>query len=109
VLLLATAFIEHTLIDELRERHLADKFRTFYDAIRVARQNRVFPDDLLSRADQLRMIRNPFAHRKPPGDPGNFPNRFLARQVHPTTILEEDAKESLELMYAFFRLTLKGA
>ena len=41
--------------------------------------------------------------------PHSFGNRFRERQVHPNVILEGDAKEALEVMYAYFRLTLKGA
>jgi hypothetical protein len=108
-LLLAVAFIEHTLIDELQERNVDGGVRNFETAIQRARESNLFPTDLLSRADGLRKIRNPFAHRKAQGHQYSFGNRFIARKEHPDLILEEDAKEALEVMYAFFRLTLKSA
>lgn len=108
-LLLGVAFIEHTLMDELKDRHLDSKVRNFADAIRHARENTLFPNDLLSRVDALRKIRNPFAHRAAPDHQHSFGIRFKARGVHPYIILEADAKEALEVMYAFFRLTLRSA
>ncbi|MDP2155902.1 MAG: hypothetical protein Q8J61_07880 [Sulfuricella sp.] len=58
-LVLAVAFIEHSLIDELQERNLAGGVSSFSAAIQRATENSVFPPDLLSRADELRKIRNP--------------------------------------------------
>ena len=108
-LVLAIAFIEHTLMDELQERKLDRGVRTLGIGIQRAAENNLFPSDLLSRAQQLRKIRNPFSHRRAPGDPDSFGSRFLARSQHPDLILEADAKEALEVMYAFFRLTLRSA
>lgn len=101
-ILTAVAFIEHTIVDELIDRGLAKYGVSFVDAIKVADENNVFPSDMLQRADQLREIRNPFAHRKNPTHRHSFGNRFRERGVHPKTILEQDAKDSLALMYAFF-------
>ncbi len=50
----------------------------FKIAIQRAADNNVFPSDLLSRADGLRKIRNPFSHRRAPGDPDSFGSRFLS-------------------------------
>jgi hypothetical protein len=108
-LVLAVAFIEHALMDELQERNLDRRVGNLKVAIQRAADNSLFPSDLLSRAEGLRKIRNPFAHRRASGDPDSFGSRFLARNQHPDLILEADAKEALEVMYAFFRLTLKSA
>ena len=104
--LLATAFIEHTLVDELSERELG-RPRAFSAALDAATENQLFPNELLSQTRDFSLIRNAFTHRKPSDDPNGFGNRFQARQVHPTKILEEDAKQALVLMYEYFRLTLK--
>ena len=61
----------------------------------------MFPAALLSRADGLRKIRNPFSHRREAGDPDKFDTRFLARKQHPDLILEADAKEALDGMLAY--------
>jgi hypothetical protein len=106
-LLLAVAFIEHTIADELIERDFAEYGISFTNSIKVARERDVFPGDMLSRADRLREIRNPFAHRKSPTHQHTFPNRFIQSRSHPRTILEQDAKDALALMYAFFNSTLK--
>jgi hypothetical protein len=108
-LVLAVAFVEHTLTDELEERKLDRGVGNFKTAIQRAGENHLFPSELLSRADGLRKIRNPFTHRRPSDDPDRFGSRFQAQDRHPDLILESDAKEALEVMYAFFRLTLRGA
>ncbi|HEY9146874.1 MAG TPA: hypothetical protein VIN36_09340 [Thiobacillus sp.] len=103
---LAMAFIEHTVIDELDDNGL-EKPRAFSAALEAAAKSQLFPNDLLSRTGNFSRIRNAFSHRKPSDDPNSFGYRFLARGVHPAIILEEDAKQSLELMYEYFRLTLE--
>ncbi|MGD3338373.1 hypothetical protein AB5N79_23805 [Xanthomonas citri pv. citri] len=67
------------------------------------------PRDLFVRTDKLRSLRNPFTHRKAPDHADAFGTRFLAKKVHPTKILEEDAKLAMEVMYEWFRRTLKSA
>jgi len=105
VLMLAVAFIEHTLMDELKARGFDGKVRNLGAAIERAEEMNVFPADLLTRATALRKIRNPFAHLDA-DDEYSFGNRYIERRVHPETILEQDAKDALEVMYAMFRLTL---
>jgi len=104
--LLAMAFIEHTLIDELAENG-GGRPGKFSLALDAAAKGQLFPDELLSRTRNLSLIRNAFTHRKPLENPDSFGYRFLATQAHPARILEEDAKQSLALMYEYFRLTLK--
>jgi hypothetical protein len=105
--LLATAFVEHTLVDELSERGLTKPRVQFSDALKIASENRIFPDELISRTRNLSLIRNAFTHRKPLDNPDSFGYRFQAGGVHPARILEEDAKQFLALMYEYFRRTLK--
>lgn len=103
-ILLAVAFIEHTITDEFPTNGAAARFKS---AIKAAREQQLFPDALLERAAELQLRRNAFCHRKPNGHEHSFGTRFLTRQEHPQKILEEDAKESLSLMYTFFQLTVK--
>jgi hypothetical protein len=107
-LILAVAYIEHTLMDELTERGFAAGVRTLEQAIKRSGHYDLFEKALLDRADKLRAIRNPFTHRRESTDPDTFPSRYLAQKRHPDLVLEDDAKESLKVMYEFFRLTLKA-
>jgi hypothetical protein len=106
-LLLCVAFIEHTITDELVEHGLARYGVSFVDAIRLSKDAGLFSPEMLSGADHLREIRNPFTHRKSQDHRHSFGNRFLEERVHPRSIVERDAKDALALMYAFFHCSLK--
>lgn len=106
-LLTATAFIEHTIEDELNERGFPGDRRAFAAAIQQARAEAMFPVDLLERADLLRLLRNPFAHSKPDDHAHSLGTRFRARRLHPDSVLEGDAREAIALMYAFFAAALR--
>lgn len=107
-LVLAVAFIEHTLMDELTEKRISTGVRTLEQAIKRSAQYELFEKALLDRADRLRAIRNPFTHRRESTDPDTFPSRYVVQKRHPDMVLEDDAKESLKVMYEFFRLTLRS-
>lgn len=109
VLLTAAAFIEHTIVEELEEQAIVGPRDTRYDAISKARNANVFPTSLLDRTGQLRLIRNAFAHRKPDDHEHSLETRFRAHRIHPTSVLEQDAQEAIDLIYDYFRLTLKRA
>lgn len=104
---LAMAFIEHTVVDEIIERDLAKHGVPFQRALDLAEAHQLFAPDLLARARAMQKTRNPFAHRKEPGHEHSFGTKFKKRRVHPGLILEEDAKASLVLMYEFFRAAVK--
>lgn len=103
VQLLAAAFIEHALVDELTERGLAKPGISFKQAIGIAKEASAFAVELLSKAERVRQLRNPFTHRKGDSHPHSLGTRFMEQQRHPTSILEDDAKFAMEAMYAFFR------
>jgi hypothetical protein len=107
VLLTTTAFIEQTLIDELEDRKIKGPRSTLAQAITTARSAKLFSDELLDGTDYLRKIRNPFAHRKPDDHALSLGSRFRAREMHPTSVLEEDAQHAIGQMYEYFSLTLK--
>jgi hypothetical protein len=109
VQLLALAFVEHTIVEELVERSLAKERVNFERAIELAQRNQVLGSELLGRIDRLREVRNPFAHRRPPDDPDTYGNRYIARQIHPRAMLEQDAREAFEVMYLVFSALLKAA
>ncbi len=108
-LMLATALIEHVISEELVYAGKAKYGMSFASAIELARKDGLFPGELLNTADNLRALRNPFAHRKPDDHQYTLGNRYLAEKRHPQLLLEEDAKASLVVMYACFRHTLRSA
>lgn len=107
-LLLATSFVEQTLSEELEGVTNAQERRTFELMIKSARQHLSFPANLLDRTDRLRELRNPFTHRKAPDHPHSFGVRFLSEKRHPRSILEEDAKLAIGVMYEWFHRTLRA-
>lgn len=108
-LLLATAFIEHTLVEELQLLGYVDRSPNLGEAILIARNHKVFADDWLNRLDVLRLKRNPFAHLKVPEHEHNMGVRFRKMALHPLQMLEADAKEAVELMYDFLVATIREA
>ncbi|WP_129782612.1 hypothetical protein [Peristeroidobacter soli] len=107
-ILLATSFVEQTLSEELERVTTAQERRTFELMIKSARQHLSLPDDLLDRTDRLRELRNPFTHRKAPGHSHALGERFLSEKRHPRSILEEDAKLAMGVMYEWFHRTLRA-
>jgi hypothetical protein len=104
--MLATAFLEHTLADELEHLGLLKGKPTLERMIDLARNHLELPIDLLNRANRLREVRNPFTHRRPHDDKDTFGNRFRAARAHPNTILEADAQLAIKVMYELFKCTL---
>lgn len=107
VQLLALAFIEHTLVEELIERSLSTKKIYFEAAIKIAQKNHVLDIELLNRIDNLRRIRNPFTHLRPENDPDTYGSRYVAQKIHPHKMLEDDAREAFQVMYLVFTALLK--
>lgn len=107
-LLLAASFVEQTLSEELEGVANAQERRTFEVMIKSARQHLGLPGELLDRTDRLRELRNPFTHRKASDHPHAFGTRFLAEKRHPRSILEEDAKLAMGVMYEWFHRTLRA-
>jgi hypothetical protein len=108
-LMLATALIEHVITEELERVGKAPPGLPFERAIKLARQESLFPEALLATADQLRVRRNPFAHRKPSEHAHTMGNRYVAQRRHPRLVLEEDARAAIVAMYGHFKHTLRAA
>ena len=102
-LVLATALIEHVISEELVSARFAKYGLSFDRAIKMAREKSLFTDDLLDQADRLRVIRNPFAHRKPDDHVHTLGKRYTTQARHPNLIQEEDAKTAIIAMFGFFK------
>lgn len=111
VQLLALAFVEHTISEELIERSLAKEKEkvNFERAIELAQKNLILSTELLSRVDRLREVRNPFAHLRPSEDPFTYGNRYINLKVYPLNMLEKDAREAFQVMCEVFSALLKTA
>lgn len=109
VLLAATAFVEQTLVEELALRGDTVRRRDLGSVIESARKAGFLESDLLDRADKLRLVRNPFGHYRPEGDPDALVTRFRARREHPVAVLEEDARLAVRVVYETFVNTLRYA
>jgi hypothetical protein len=106
-LLVASSYIEQVLVSELEERSIVGPRETLQKAMETARAANIFAATLLDGADHLRLIRNPYVHRKPDEHAHNLTTRYRAQDAHPQWFLEADAKLALELMYGYFQSTLR--
>jgi hypothetical protein len=102
----ATAFIEQTIVSELLEKGYTTRHRIPYsEAVELAKSKQLF-DGLLERAAAVGGKRNAYAHYKEVTDCDSFTWRFVKGGKHPQAIREEDAQEALSLMEAFYRASL---
>jgi hypothetical protein len=106
VLLTATALIEQTLVEQLAQIGDVNPKRALKGTIEAARAARLAPDDVLKRADDLREKRNPYCHYREDGDEYALSTRFIVERRHPASILENDARDAVEVMYAVFEHAL---
>lgn len=107
VQLLALAYLEHNIVEELLERSLTKDRVKFVRALQLARENEILEAELIERIDRLRKIRNPFVHLRRNDDPDTFGNRYISRETHPLAMLEDDAREAFKVMYLVFSALLK--
>ncbi|WP_141217890.1 hypothetical protein [Bordetella genomosp. 5] len=102
-LILALAYAEHVINDALPPRPSHERSPTLASAVNKARAAKLFPDDLLDEIAVMNDFRNPFVHRRSASDPDTIGQRVSSRKSHPATILEQDARDALLIMYSFFR------
>lgn len=115
--MLAAAFVEHSLAGELAGRGLSPKKNGFADLVEAATNNNLLPVDVLEETSALGKLRNPYAHRFDPEDESRYAATLSGRfqsstevgrpARHPLTVMEADAQMALKLMYEYFNLTLK--
>lgn len=101
-LMLALAFIEHTLAAALKSAGLG-RLLNVPKGLESAKVAGLFPADILVRAGNLQAFRNPFAHLREDDDETTLSHRYLSQRRHPKSVMEDDAKEAMQLMYAFFQ------
>jgi hypothetical protein len=103
--LCATSVVEHLLVAEL-EGELTGK-SMLGKTIKAAEEKQIYPTAMIKDLRELNELRNPLAHRREASDLSTLANRYLAKQVHPDAIKEQDARSSLEVMYKYFLKVLK--
>ncbi|WP_412478375.1 hypothetical protein [Azonexus sp. IMCC34839] len=106
-LLLAMAFIEHTIIDELQLLDPVKGSPRFGEALKLADKQKVFPPDWIKRANTLSVRRNSYVHLKETENQHTLGNRVMNESLHPNALMEADAKDAFDLMYNFFVATLR--
>lgn len=102
-LVLALAYVEHVINDALPPLPPKKKSPTMTAAINQAREAGLFNEDLLIGATVLNDFRNPFVHRRHESDQDTISQRVSSRKSHPKSIMEQDARDALLVMYGFFR------
>jgi hypothetical protein len=110
VVLLTQAFIEHyyqlclshTKHSDAAERGLAA-------IIRCLKKNQLEHEIILDRIEALRLVRNPFTHLKNFEHPHTLSQRALATQRNPLALLEQDAKNSLDALFAIIQHSKFGS
>jgi hypothetical protein len=106
-LLVGMSYIEHSIIEELQLLSLINGSIKFSEAIKIAEQKKVFPIDWLKRAKKLSLRRNPFAHLKDGEHEDTLGIRIRKEKRSQGEILEDDAKDVIDLMNNFFSATLR--
>jgi hypothetical protein len=102
VVLLATAYIEHTIAGAIQTKTGSYIKMMLGAAIDKARQLNLFSPDLLDDAKRLSEVRNPASHMRDGDHESTIQVRSNADNCSPFTILENDAKMSIKIMYAFY-------
>jgi hypothetical protein len=110
-LLIALAYVEHAVFDELVIAGAAQYGDTlsFEKSLRLAKQFLLLDAGLLDRADALRLKRNPYAHVKKPGHLYALGTRYRSEKDHPASLTEADAQEALLVLTALYNSTLRPA
>lgn len=98
---LAASFIEHWFVASLDARgYQKEASQGLAAAIKCARRNDLVDPIILDKADQLRLIRNPFVHLKEINHPHGLHERMAGTKTFDIpALLESDAKEALIAMY----------
>lgn len=97
---LSCSFVEHRLGAVLTEWGFENESRRGLKAILDGLRKRGLADDfILNQADTVRLRRNPFVHLKEFGHSHSLGRRALGARQHPLSLLEEDAKVALSLMF----------
>jgi hypothetical protein len=103
-IVLAAAFVEHWFIASLASSgYKKEASKGLAACIKFARDNKLVDALVLDKADQLRLIRNPFVHLKLFDHKHNVAQRAWKFKTDPWAMLEDDAKDALVAMYGVAR------
>lgn len=99
-ILLVSTFIEHWLGAHIESKGFYKEVQKGLGAIiDCAGKKNLVHNNLLKKADHIRQIRNPFVHLKPFAHKHSLTQRAKSVLANPVEIMENDAKESLSIMY----------
>jgi hypothetical protein len=106
VVLLTQAFIEHYYQLRLQQSpHASVADRGLAAMTECLRRHHLEHDIILDRIDALRQIRNPLTHLKDFQHPDRLFQRALAARDNPINLMEQDAKDSLDALFAILQHT----
>jgi hypothetical protein len=99
-LLLCNSFIEHWLGGYLISKgYKEEAMRGMRAILDCVRKYRLLNDHLIDKIDEIRKLRNPFVHIKAYDHPDRLDRRIGRLRADPISILENDAKKAISLMY----------
>lgn len=107
VVLSSISVIEHSLVDHLESNSVVGDTRTLSAVIECARKAGRFTPQLLDDADELCRRRNPFVHKTADDGERSLYEGYPRHEVHPDTLLEDDARFALGVMYDVFCSALR--
>lgn len=103
---LAAAFAEHWMTGILAGRGFGKECKAGLRAcISCARKHDIWPELVLGRLAQLQSIRNPFIHLKEFDHRHTLAQRSWLVGRTPEDVLEQDAREALEAIFALVKLS----
>lgn len=100
-MILSQAFIERRINEVLVNKKLIkdNEQLGLKGLLRVCKEHYILNVLLIEKIDHLRQARNPFTHLKSYDHPYTISNRIGTELKPPETIIEDDAKEAISLMY----------
>lgn len=106
-LLLAISVINHSLIEELQLRNDIQGDPGLQKVLARSEELRALPAEWFDPIRQLVSRRHPFVHLKESDHEHGLGKRVIQEKVHPTRLLEHDARDAIMFMFRVFRATLR--
>lgn len=98
-LVLANAFIEHFLGSLIMSKgYVKESKKGLAAIVKCAREQHLVSYFILDRVEEMRKFRNPFIHIRD-ADKDRLSHKTFILKSNPGTILEEEAKRALSIMY----------
>lgn len=108
-LLLAISVINHSLIEELQFRDEIQSDPGLQTVLARSESLQIIPAKWFAPIKQLVARRHPFVHFKDSDHKHGLGVRVMHEKVHPTLLLEQDARDAVRFMFLVFRATLREA